>query len=195
MPEDWFDRLKQVIADDGRTQRVISIAAGMGPNYVQQMLKKDQPPKLNTLERLMEVLGPEAAKRVRLPGAGQHPHQVQKVGYVGAGQAIVPFEADESEWVEAPPEVAPGTVAVEVRGESMLPAYDDGYLLYYSKKLPPEEMVNKRCVVQLANGSMLVKTLRRGTSPGFWNLGSLNAYDIEDQVIDWAAPIDWIKPR
>lgn len=121
--------------------------------------------------------------------------QVQKVGYVGAGQAIVPFEADESEWVDAPPEMEPGTVAVEVRGESMLPAYEDGFLLYYSKRLPPAEMLNKRCVVQLANGSMLVKTLRRGTTPGYWNLGSLNAYDIEDQVVEWAAPIDWIKPR
>lgn len=123
------------------------------------------------------------------------PGQVPKVGYVGAGQAIVPFEADDSEWVDAPPEMIPGTVAVEVRGASMLPAFEDGYLLYYSKRLPPAEMVNKRCVVQLANGSMLVKTLRRGTTPGYWNLGSLNAYDLEDQVVEWAAPIDWIKPH
>jgi transcriptional regulator with XRE-family HTH domain len=124
-----------------------------------------------------------------------NPSQVLKVGNVGAGQVIVPFEADEDEWVDAPPEMAPGTVAVEVRGESMLPAYEDGFLLYYSKMLPPKEMINKRCVVQLGNGAMLVKTLRRGTTPGYWNLSSLNAYDMEDQVVEWAAPIDWIKPR
>lgn len=148
----------------------------------------------NTIDKLAPVL--KASVNWLLTGEGEpKKRQVQKVGYVGAGQAIVPFEADESEWVEAPPEVTPDTVAVEVRGPSMLPAFDDGYLLYYSQKLPPAEMVNKRCVVQLANGSMLVKTLRRGNSAGLWNLGSLNAYDIEDQVVEWAAPIDWIKPR
>jgi transcriptional regulator with XRE-family HTH domain len=120
---------------------------------------------------------------------------VPKVGYVGAGQIVVPFEADESEYVEAPPDAMAGTVAVEVRGESMLPAYEDGWLIYYSRRLPPDEMLNKRAVVQLADGRILVKTVRRGSTPGYWNLGSLNAYDIEDQVIEWAAPIDWIKPR
>lgn len=120
---------------------------------------------------------------------------VPKVGYVGAGQEVVPFEADESEYVDAPPDSPPDTVAVEVRGASMLPAYEDGWLLYYSRRLPPHEMLNKRAVVQLADGRMLVKTVRRGTTPGYWNLASLNAYEIEDQVIEWAAPIDWIKPR
>lgn len=121
--------------------------------------------------------------------------KVRLVGRVGAGQAVVPFAEEEYEFVDAPPDPSGDTVAVEVRGESMLPAYEDGWLLYYSRRLPPAEMVNKRCVVQLADGSMLVKTLRRGTTPGYWNLGSLNAYDIEDQVVEWAAPIDWIKPR
>jgi transcriptional regulator with XRE-family HTH domain len=125
------------------------------------------------------------------PPAGQIPLR----GRVGAGQLVMPFEADHSEFVEAPPGAHRDTVAVEVTGESMLPAYEEGTLLYYSRQLPPEEMVNRRCVVQLADGRMLVKTLRRGSRPGYWTLGSLNAYDIEDQVVEWAAPIDWIKPR
>ncbi len=77
----------------------------------------------------------------------------------------------------------------------MLPLYEDGTLLYYSKVLSPESMINKRCVAKLADERILVKTLRRGSERGLWTLVSLNAPDIEDVVVEWAAPIDWIKPR
>lgn len=188
-------RIKQVRKDADLTQEAfakrLSVTRGAVGNWeLGKGIKRDNLLSIsNAFGCSVEWLATGSSK----PGAPAG--QVQKVGFVGAGQAIVPFDADESEWVEAPPEVEPGTVAVEVRGESMLPAYEDGFLLYYSRRLPPHEMLNKRAVVQLANGSMLVKTIRRGTTPGYWNLGSLNAYDLEDQVVEWAAPIDWIKPR
>lgn len=36
MDEAWFDRLLNAIERDGRTAREISVAAGLGQNYVQQ---------------------------------------------------------------------------------------------------------------------------------------------------------------
>ncbi len=77
----------------------------------------------------------------------------------------------------------------------MLPHYEDGDIIYYSRNLPPEEMRNRRCVVKLADGRMLVKTLRRGSTDDLWTLTSTNAADIEDVLVEWVAPIDWIKPR
>jgi SOS-response transcriptional repressor LexA len=65
MAEDWFPRLKKAIKDDGRPHREISRAAGLGINYVGQMLDKDQPPKLATLEKLLHALGGKAAATVR----------------------------------------------------------------------------------------------------------------------------------
>lgn len=41
----------------------------------------------------------------------------------------------------------------------------------------------------------MVKTVRRGSQSGLYTLVSLNAPDIEDVALLWAAPIDWIKPR
>lgn len=121
---------------------------------------------------------------------------VRLSGYVGAGQAIYPFDdTDPADYVEAPPTMERGTTAVEVRGESMLPLYESGALLYYSKMLPPEEMRGRQAIVHVSDGRTLVKILRRGAEPGLWTLGSLNAPDIEDVVVDWAAPIDWVKPR
>lgn len=125
------------------------------------------------------------------------PGMVRLQGRVGAGQAIEPFDDDQDQWVEAPSDAQPTTEAVEVDGESMLPAYEPGTILYYSKTLPPHEMVNRRAVVKLADGGMLVKVLRRGSAPDLWTLQSINSIyqDLPDRVVEWAAPIDWTKPR
>lgn len=125
------------------------------------------------------------------------PGQVRLMGRVGAGQVFSPFDDDSAEFVEAPEGVPPETEAVEVDGNSMFPAYEDRSLIYYSKTLPPEMMVNRRAVIRLADGSMTVKILRPGSEPGLWTLQSINAQyeDMVDRVLDWAAPIDWVKPR
>src|SRR5690606_36236985 len=70
-------------------------------------------------------------------------HQVKLAGFVGAGQEIYQFDDDGAGWVEAPPSTEPGTEAVEVRGESMLPLYEHGTVLYYSRQLHPETMIGK----------------------------------------------------
>ncbi|MGV8950111.1 MAG: XRE family transcriptional regulator [Cypionkella sp.] len=120
---------------------------------------------------------------------------VKLMGYVGAAQAVYQFDDGNAGEVEAPPGASPETVAVEVRGESMFPLYEDGTILYYSKQLAPEAMTGKRCIVKLEDDRVLVKGLRRGSAPGLYTLVSLNAPDIEDVALVWAAPIDWIKPR
>lgn len=138
--------------------------------------------------------GPKKAMNGRpLPPPGQ----VRLMGRVGAGQSFMPLDEEPYEYVEAPEGVPPTTEAVEVAGNSMFPAYEDRSLIYYSKTLPPEMMINRRAVIRLADGSMTVKVLRAGSADGLWTLQSINAQyeDIEDVAVDWAAPIDWVKPR
>ena len=120
---------------------------------------------------------------------------VKLAGYVGAAQTVYQFDEDGAGYVEAPPGASREMQAVEVRGDSMLPLYQDGTLLYYSRQLPPDQMIGKQCVTRLEDERVLVKTLRRGSERGLWTLVSLNAPDIEDVAVQWAAPIDWIKPR
>lgn len=121
--------------------------------------------------------------------------QVKLKGFVGAGQEVYQFDEDGAGYVEAPPSATQATEAVEVRGESMWPLYEDGTLLYYSRQLSPDMMVGKRCIVRLADDRTLVKSIRKGSERGLFTLVSLNAPDIEDVALMWAAPIDWIKPR
>lgn len=119
-------------------------------------------------------------------------------GRVGAGQAVYAFDSeDDTHTALAPASAEPETVAVEVSGDSMFPAYEEGTLLYYSRLLPPAQMVNRRAIVQLGDGRIFVKIVRQGSTPHTWTLQSVNSQyaDMQDEVVEWAAPIDWTKPR
>lgn len=61
MDEGWAERLREVIADDPRSLLKISEAAGLGRNYVQQMMKRGTAPNADKLADLLEVLGRDAA--------------------------------------------------------------------------------------------------------------------------------------
>jgi len=136
---------------------------------------------------IQTITGMEAPSEIQVPLKGR----------VGAGQQVEAIDNGDIDTVPAPRDSKPGTVAVEVSGTSMFPALEDGYLLYYSKQLPAAEMVNRRAVVQLADGRIFVKIVRPGSTPDVWTLQSVNALfeDMNDQVVEWAAPIDWIRPR
>lgn len=125
-------------------------------------------------------------------------HFVPLKGKVGAGQEIYAVEDDDpTQTAEAPANAKPNTVAVMVSGDSMYPAYEDGAVLFYSRLLPPENMVNRRAVVQLTDGRIFVKIVRPGSTPNVWTLQSINSQyaDMVDQEVEWVAPIDWIRPR
>ncbi len=122
------------------------------------------------------------------------------VGYVGAGDEV--FPADQAvggsgiDEIECPRGLDPSTtVAVIVRGDSMLPIAD-GWLLFYSgRDEPGSALIGELCVVQVADdGPTLVKQLRRGYSEGRFNLISTNAAPLEDIALEWAARVREIKP-
>jgi phage repressor protein C with HTH and peptisase S24 domain len=119
-------------------------------------------------------------------------HEIPLVGYVGAGAEIFPM--DSLGYVEAPPGIAgPRTVAVQVRGDSMLPVYRDGDVIYYDRHQDPADLIGRDVVVELMDGRCLVKQLFAGTSPGTWTLLSHNAAPIVDAHIEWAARVRWVQ--
>lgn len=60
MEDEWRVRLNEVVRDDGRSLRALSLAAGFGENYVQQMLKDKKDPSFTKLAKVLAVLGPTA---------------------------------------------------------------------------------------------------------------------------------------
>lgn len=131
-------------------------------------------------------------------GSGDGPSPgVPLKGYIGAGGAVEALSFGEDDTVDAPAERTPDTVAAKVKGNSMYPLFRDGWLIYWSKLLPPGELMNDVCVVQLEDDRIMVKTIMPGTKAGLWNLVSINpdTPPLIDQVVRWVAPIDWIRPR
>jgi phage repressor protein C with HTH and peptisase S24 domain len=88
------------------------------------------------------------------------------------------------------------TVALEVRGNSMYPVINDGWIVFYTRDHPgvPTESLNQTCVVKVANdGPTLLKHLHldRGAENRF-TLVSFNAPQMDNIEVEWAAPIlDW----
>lgn len=151
--EEWFGRLKEAIADDGRSHSTISLKAELGRNYVQQMIAKDTPPKRETLEKLLTVLGPEAASRVRgtaLPNevraaAVDLPRTMAKdvpvrgtVAGADYGKGAFQLSPDIIDYVRRPPALADAkdVYALYVEGSSMEPRFEAGELIFVNPNRP-----------------------------------------------------------
>ena len=57
MKDGWFLRLCEAVRRDERSLNQISLDAGLGRNYVQQMIKEEKKPGTDRLLRLLDVLG------------------------------------------------------------------------------------------------------------------------------------------
>jgi transcriptional regulator with XRE-family HTH domain len=56
MTEDWKERLIEAIKADGRSYRAISTAAGLGPNFVNQLLNYEKEPAAKHVIMLAKAL-------------------------------------------------------------------------------------------------------------------------------------------
>lgn len=61
MERGWFARLIEVIERDDRSYRAISLAANLGPNFVQQMIKVGKSPGTDKVSALLATFPRGAA--------------------------------------------------------------------------------------------------------------------------------------
>jgi transcriptional regulator with XRE-family HTH domain len=132
-------------------------------------------------------------KQIRAAGRSDEAHDVPLVGFVGPAAQVHFFEKGRSgsRLVRGPVDSSEETVALEVRGDG-LGALFDRWLLFYDATERPIKIENlgKPCVVQLPDGSVLVRKVRRSKSRGLYHLLSQTTDDtMLDVAIDWAAPV------
>lgn len=184
------NRLREI-----RTKRGLSLAAlaeqvGSKPQTLQRYETGERQLKTYQLPRLA------AALSVR-PEDILPPDLVPVVGRVGAGARVFSEPQGVLYLVRCPAGLDPKHVAaVEVTGDSMPPIHD-GWLLFYRKGQEgvPDEALNQICVLETQSGETLVKELRRGYTPGRYNLISYNAAPRDDEAIRWASPVRGMLPR
>lgn len=125
------------------------------------------------------------------------------VGHVGAGAEVELFDAfekgDGHYRVTCPPQLGPrGIVAVEVVGDSMMPVYPPGSVLFYSRDALgiPTEAIGRICVCEDTDGKAWVKQIRPGRDEGTFTLISMNPdHDHRHGVsLKWAAVVRFALP-
>jgi phage repressor protein C with HTH and peptisase S24 domain len=140
-----------------------------------------------TLDEFMGLLTsrPESARRIPLIGMAQAGDGgfFDDAGFpAGAGwdEIVFPHIADENAY------------ALEISGESMLPAYRDGDVVIVSPNSPVRR--GDRVVMKTREGEVLAKELKRRTAKTI-ELRSINpehpdrAFDVKD--VQWIARIVW----
>ncbi len=184
----------------GLSQTELGEAVGVTKSAVSQWENGHTHVDPKTLPILVKAL--KTTEAYLQTGEVIHPKYIHKtilVGYVGAGQQVIPIDDNPMgqglDNVESPPDDEQTVVAVQVRGHSMFPVYRDGDLLYYSRDGANDwtALLGKDCVARLGDGRVLVKVLRHGTHKNKWTLASYNSPDIENVDIEWVAPIRWVR--
>jgi phage repressor protein C with HTH and peptisase S24 domain len=194
MGYNWRTELKRIIDDTpGLSMKGVSLKAGLSESFVRDVINRGADPSAENLAAICSVIGitpydlqsgSEPVKRV-----------IPVVGIVSAGEGWTNVD-DGTDTVEF--ELGPhDSIAIEVRGDSMVPVYRSGDTLICHRQFGPhaDNLIGLDCVVRTADGRNFVKILRRGTRPGRFNLRSYNSAvdDIEDVALAWVAPVAWIK--
>lgn len=125
---------------------------------------------------------------------------VSIMGYIGAGAEIMPeFEQLPPEGlfeVELPFPMPDDMIGFEVRGDSMLPRYDEGdaIVVYRDQRRPLQSFLGEEAAVRTDDGRRFLKRIERGSDQGTVNLASFNARTIESVRLEWIGEI-WVTLR
>ena len=122
---------------------------------------------------------------------------VPVIGYVGAGGQISFLDdfvkGDGLDRIEPAPGAPSHAVALIVRGESMLPALHDGWVItYWDRRDDPTGFIGDLCVAETEDGMTYVKVVRPGLRKGTFTLESHNMDPIENVRLKWAALVEAI---
>ena len=120
------------------------------------------------------------------------------VGTVGVGGLISLFGPDVPEQFADPVPTtgADSPVAVRIIGTALYPVYREGDLLYFiDHGLIDGMALNKDCVVQMEDGRIFVKTVKRGSLPGTYSLDTFSAPPMENVRLSWISRILWAKKQ
>lgn len=195
------DRIKRAREGAGKSQGWLGEKVGASQTAISAWEGGRREPTREMVGKIADALGiPRHALEIDgAAAANARRPMVRLAGYVGAG-AEAHFYAgadDPDEMVDAPDNATPQTVAAEIRGTSLGPAFDR-WLVFYDDVHSPvsSDLHGQLCVVGLANDQVLVKIVRPAGEPHHFHLISNGSEEpIFDQEVLWAAKVTNMRPR
>lgn len=211
---DILSRIKERRDELGLSEGAVSIQAGLSRDGIRNWRRRVEAGEdaagatVNALEGVARVLRVSETWLIHGIGDGPQTSLISVIGKVGAGAPVPLCDADEVQGgifqVAAPPQLLRrGPVsqfaAVMVEGNSMIPVYEPGEILFYSRATHEgilDEDVGRACIVEDANGMAWVKQVKRGTEPGRFHLLSINPEgdNMHNVPIKWAARVIMALP-
>lgn len=174
----------------GWTQQEAADAIGVSKSQWIKLEREERELTISYIQKIANAAGVSQAEVI------EGPRMVPLVGFVAAGAEAQLFGDGQGpfDYIEGPDDSNEATVAVEIRGQSLGPAFDR-WLIFYDDRHSPviPDLVGKLCVCGLADGRVMVKTLEKGGRPGRWTLVSNFEPPIYDVLIEWAAKVKLMR--
>lgn len=185
-------RLKRLMDAREVKSKRLAKDAGLGETAIRDIFTKGADVRANTLIRLASYFDISVDDLVT--GA-----EMKLSGRIRAGGEVAfePAEDYDAPMIPRPPDPSGQIMALQVVGSSMMPKYDDGDIVYVRKDHDgiAKDALGEYCAVRTTDGGTYLKILSKGSIPGRYTLRSLNAPDMEDQEVVWAAPVKWVRHR
>jgi repressor LexA len=178
--------IKEGLKKPGKSRTGLAAAMGKLPSTITAMLKGEREIKAREVPIIRKYLGLDNA--------------VPVVGRVGASDEIILFGEGDSagEHVPAPENSTGETVAVEIDGDSLGPAFRGGLAFYNDTRSPvTSDLYRRLCVVATEEGARLIKILIpiRGSKHRFHLQSNHGGGMIENVKVEWAARVIDVRPK
>lgn len=190
-------RIRELRQATGLNIEQLAEKAGISRSYLNELEIGAKVINANRLEQIARAL---SVRVEDLFYKAESP--VPIAGRVGPGAEVPMIDCSSPiGLVSLPPQLAGlDVMAIEVIGDAMHPVYPPGAVLFFSRPpadTVPDDCIGNICVAEDVDGHAWVKLIRRGSTPGLWNLISINptSDSIWDARLAWAARVRMALPR
>lgn len=178
---------KALMAQQKLSLRAVAAMMGMGHSQLSLTFSDKRRMQLDEANKLAKIFGVSLAQVAEAAGiAGVRDNRLPMLGFLRGDGAVSLLEKPER--TPAPAGLPEGAVAIQAHTADSANAWLDGWLFYCARSHEVAgDAVGRFCYAQVADGPLVLATVRRGYQLGTFNLSG--PYAAESVILEWAAPV------